>query len=40
MEEKLNKLIDVHPDSRFIFYLPTMRKGLKDEGKQFEEKYF
>lgn len=38
--ENLKKLIDVHPDSRFIFYLPTMRKGLKDEGKQFEENIF
>lgn len=40
-KEELKKLthIDVETD-KLIFYLPTMRKGLKDEGEQFENNIF
>ena len=31
-KENLKKLLNVDLNSKFIFYLPTMRKGLKDEG--------
>ena len=39
-KKNLAKLFDVNMDSRFIFYLPTMRKGLKKEGQQFEKNIF
>ena len=39
-KENLKKLLNVDLNSKFIFYLPTMRKGLKDEGKQFEDNIF
>lgn len=39
-KQNLKKLFNVDMNSRFIFYLPTMRKGLKKEGKQFEENIF
>lgn len=39
-KENLKKLLNVDLNCKFIFYLPTMRKGLKDEGKQFEDNIF
>lgn len=38
--DNLRKIIDVEDDSKLIFYLPTMRKGLKQEGQGFEENIF
>lgn len=37
--KELNEIINVG-DSKLILYLPTMRKGLKAEGKQFAENIF
>lgn len=37
--KELNEIINVG-DSKLILYLPTMRKGLKTEGKQFAENIF
>ena len=40
-QEELQKLIDIDvKNSRLFFYLPTMRKGLKDEGEHFEKNIF
>lgn len=40
-QEELQKLIDIDvKNSRLFFYLPTMRKGLKDEGDHFEKNIF
>ena len=39
-KENLKQLLNVDLNSKFIFYLPTMRKGLKEEGKQFEDNIF
>lgn len=39
--EALKKITDVAvSDSKMVFYLPTMRKGLKKEGEQFENNIF
>ncbi len=40
-KEELKKITDIDVEtSRLIFYLPTMRKGLKDEGEQFGNNIF
>lgn len=40
-KKELAKITDIDVvNSRLIFYLPTMRKGLKDEGDQFEDNLF
>ena len=40
-KQKLQKLLDVDISrSKLFFYLPTMRKGLKDEGEHFENNIF
>lgn len=40
-QEELQKLVDIDvKNSRLFFYLPTMRKGLKDEGEHFEKNIF
>ena len=40
-KKELSKLIDIDlKKSKLFFYLPTMRKGLKEEGKQFDENIF
>lgn len=36
----LEMLLGRRLDGKLIFYLPTMRKGLKDEGLQFEDNLF
>lgn len=37
----LKKMTEIDPEeSRLIFYLPTMRKGLKEEGGQFGDNFF
>ena len=40
-KKELSKLlpIDVY-NSKLFFYLPTMRKGLKGEGEQFDDNIF
>lgn len=39
--KELKKIVDADIEgSKLIFYLPTMRKGLKNEGAQFEENFF
>lgn len=40
-KNNLKKITDIDIDnSKLIFYLPTMRKGLKTEGEQFEKNIF
>lgn len=40
-KELLKKIIDIDfENSKLIFYLPTMRKGLKNEGSQFNDNIF
>lgn len=40
-KKELQKLVDINvEDSKLFFYLPTMRKGLKDEGEHFEKNIF
>lgn len=40
-ENELQKLIDIDvKKSNLFFYLPTMRKGLKEEGEHFEKNIF
>lgn len=39
-KKNLNKLLDVDMNSKFILYLPTMRKGLKNEGMPFSDNIF
>ena len=40
-KDNLKKITDINiDDCKLIFYLPTMRKGLKKEGGQFEENIF
>lgn len=40
-KEQLKKITDIDVDnSKLILYLPTMRKGLKNEGIQFEKNIF
>lgn len=40
-KSEIKKVTDIDIDnSKLIFYLPTMRKGLKKEGAQFNENFF
>lgn len=40
-KEELKKIVDIDVDnSKLFFYLPTMRRGLKDEGEHFENNIF
>lgn len=39
-KKNLNKLLNIDMNSKFILYLPTMRKGLKNEGMPFSDNIF